>query len=308
MTTSLSPATLALLEPTGLAPSYVEDLARRALTEDLCTTPSGALDTEAPTAGVDVTSVATIPAEARGEALLVARAAGVIAGLGVAAAVFDVASDGAVAFTPLGEDATTVVRGTALARVEGPARALLSAERSALNLLCRASGIATHTFLWASELAGTGARVLDTRKTTPGLRALEKYAVRAGGGLNKRFGLHDVAMIKDNHIVAAGSITAAYKAIRERFPETPIQVEVESLAQAHEAVAAGAYYLLADNQSPAQLREIVAAMPEGVELEATGGLTLERAREYGETGVDYLSVGGLSHSSPIVDIALDLLT
>ncbi|MBA2553290.1 MAG: carboxylating nicotinate-nucleotide diphosphorylase, partial [Geodermatophilaceae bacterium] len=175
-----------------------------------------------------------------------------------------------------------------------------------LNLLCRASGVATATRAWAEALAGTGATVLDTRKTTPGLRALEKYAVRCGGGTNKRFGLYDVAMIKDNHIVAAGGVAAAYEAVRRTYPAIDIQVEVSTVDMAVEAVSAGARFLLCDNMIPDQLREVVAAVGPDVQLEATGGLTIERAREYGETGVHYLSVGALTHSAPIVDIAMDL--
>ncbi|HZI96098.1 MAG TPA: nicotinate-nucleotide diphosphorylase (carboxylating), partial [Actinomycetales bacterium] len=155
----------------------------------------------------------------------------------------------------------------------------------------------------------TGAQVLDTRKTTPGLRALEKYAVRAGGGTNKRMGLYDVAMVKDNHKLAAGSVAGAYAAVRSTFPDVDVQVEVTTVAEAVEAVAAGARFLLLDNMEPPLLREVVAAVRASqarVELEATGGLTLERAREFGETGVDYLSVGALTHSSPVLDVALDL--
>ncbi|MGL5929341.1 MAG: nicotinate-nucleotide diphosphorylase, partial [Dermatophilaceae bacterium] len=159
-------------------------------------------------------------------------------------------------------------------------------------------------------LSGTGATVLDTRKTTPGLRALEKYAVRCGGGTNKRMGLYDVAMVKDNHKLAAGGLTEAWRAIRSTYPEVDIQVEVTTVDEALEAVAAGARFLLCDNMSTPLLRETVEAVRatgEQVELEATGGLTLDVAREYAETGVDYLSVGALTHSSPIVDIALDLI-
>ena len=203
-------------------------------------------------------------------------------------------------------DGTRVTRGTPLATVTGPTRALLTGERTALNLLCRMSGIATHTRAWADALAGSKARVLDTRKTTPGLRALEKYAVRAGGGDNKRMGLYDVAMIKDNHIRAAGGIAPAFARVRAAYPNLPVQVEVTSVAEAEAAVAAGADFLLCDNLEPDELRAIVAAVGDRAELEATGGLTLPRAREYAETGVDYLSVGALTHSSPILDIALDL--
>jgi nicotinate-nucleotide pyrophosphorylase (carboxylating) len=206
------------------------------------------------------------------------------------------------------DDGARVARGDVLATVVGPTRALLTAERTALNLLSRMSGVATHTRRWADALAGTKALVLDTRKTTPGLRALEKYAVRAGGGTNKRMGLYDVAMIKDNHKLAAGGVAAAFARVREAFPDVPVQVEVTTLAEAEEAVAAGATFLLCDNMKPGALREVVAAVNGRAELEATGGLTLESAHEYADTGVDYLSVGALTHSSPILDIALDLRT
>jgi nicotinate-nucleotide pyrophosphorylase (carboxylating) len=190
--------------------------------------------------------------------------------------------------------------------ITGPTRALLTAERTSLNLLCRMSGVATHTRKWADQLEGTGATVLDTRKTTPGLRMLEKYAVRAGGGTNKRMGLYDVAMIKDNHKLAAGSISAAYRLVRTTFPDVAVQVEVTTLAEAEEAVEAGAGFLLCDNMTPELLTEVVRAVGDRVELEATGNLTLENAAAYAATGVDYLSVGGLTHSSPILDIAMDL--
>ncbi|GII26256.1 carboxylating nicotinate-nucleotide diphosphorylase [Planosporangium mesophilum] len=272
----------------------VREIVRRALAEDLG--PSG----------LDVTSLATIPADQTDTGDLVARADGVVAGLDVAAAVFDEASAGTVKVSIKASDGARVTRGDVLATVAGPTRAILTAERTALNLLCRMSGVATHTRAWADALAGTKALVLDTRKTTPGLRVLEKYAVRAGGGTNKRMGLYDVAMIKDNHKLAAGGLTDAYRLVRSAFPDVPIQVEVETVAEAVESVEAGAEFLLCDNMSPALLREVVAAVGDRAELEATGGLTLDQAREYAETGVDYLSVGALTHSSPILDIALDL--
>jgi nicotinate-nucleotide pyrophosphorylase (carboxylating) len=252
---------------------------------------------------VDVTSAATIPADQTAAAELVARADGVVAGLPVAAVVFELLG---ADWSAKVADGTAVRRGDVLATAGGPTRALLTAERTALNLLSRLSGVATHTRRWVDALAGTGVTVLDTRKTTPGLRALEKYAVRAAGGDNKRMGLYDVAMIKDNHILAAGSITAAYRAVRERFPAVGVQVEVETIAEAVEAVEAGADFLLCDNMAPAVLREVVAAVGDRAELEATGNLTLATVAEYAATGVDYLSVGGLTHSSPILDIALDL--
>jgi nicotinate-nucleotide pyrophosphorylase (carboxylating) len=291
----LSDTTVAELREAGLDPDAVARIVAGALAEDL-----GGPD------GVDVTSVATIPAEQTDTADLVARADGVVAGLTVARAVFDEASGRTVAWSQKAHDGERVARGDLLATVAGPTRALLTAERTALNLLCRMSGVATHTRAWADTLAGTGAMVLDTRKTTPGLRILEKYAVTVGGGGNKRMGLYDVAMVKDNHKLAAGSVVAAYQRVRETFPDVAVEVEVTTVAEAEEAVAAGATFLLCDNMAPDLLREVVAAVGDRAKLEATGGLTLANAREYAETGVDYLSVGGLTHSSPILDIALDL--
>jgi nicotinate-nucleotide pyrophosphorylase (carboxylating) len=289
----MKPSTVDALAAGGLDSVAVERIVRATLGEDL-----GPSNT-------DVTSSATIPAEQAGAGDLVARAGGVVAGLAVAAAVFE-AVDRTVEFDLKARDGDRVARGDVLATVSGPVRALLTAERSALNLLCRMSGVATHTRAWADRLAGTKATVLDTRKTTPGLRILEKYAVRAGGGTNKRMGLYDVAMIKDNHKLAAGGLAAAYQRVREAFPQVPIQVEVTTVAEAVEAVEAGATFLLCDNMSPGLLREVVAAVGDRAELEATGGLTLDVAAEYAATGVDYLSVGALTHSSPILDIAFDL--
>jgi nicotinate-nucleotide pyrophosphorylase (carboxylating) len=254
----------------------------------------------------DVTSEATIPADQVDTAELVARAPGVVAGLAVAAEVFAVTSSGTADIQVLAADGDRVVRGDVLAVITGPTRALLTAERTALNLLCRMSGVATHTRAWADALAGSKATVLDTRKTTPGLRVLEKYAVRVGGGTNKRMGLYDVAMIKDNHKLAAGGVTAAYQRVRAAFPDVAVQVEVTTVAEAVDAVEAGADFLLCDNMAPDLLREVVAAVGDRAELEATGNLTLDTVAAYAATGVDYLSVGGLTHSSPILDIAMDL--
>ncbi len=276
---------------------------------------AGALDEDlGGPSGVDVTASATIPLEHRSTAQVVARGDGVVAGLDAFGVVWDDVrrrlGAGPVRVRRLVDDGTPVRRGDVLLEAEGPTQVLLTGERTALNVVCHLSGVATHTRRWADALAGTGATVLDTRKTTPGLRGLEKYAVRCGGGTNKRMGLYDVAMVKDNHKLAAGSVSAAYAAVRRAFPTVEVQVEVTTVEEALEAVAAGARFLLCDNMSPDLLRETVvavrAATPEHVALEATGGLTLEHAREYALTGVDYLSVGGLTHSSPILDIALDL--
>lgn len=276
-----------------------------------------ALDEDLGPAGRDVTTQATIAASATGTAHLMARADGVVAGLAVVPEVLaQVAGRLGLpvpAYDQRVPDGARVARGDVLAVVTGPVRVLLVAERTALNLASRASGVATHTRRWADALAGTGARVLDTRKTTPGLRALEKYAVRCGGGTNKRMGLYDVAMIKDNHVAAAGGVAPAIAAVRAAFPDVPVQVEADTLDQALEAVAAGARFLLLDNMDPATLRAVVGAVRAlepgtgRVELEATGNLTLDRAAEVAATGVDYLSVGALTHSSPILDLALDLV-
>jgi nicotinate-nucleotide pyrophosphorylase (carboxylating) len=182
----------------------------------------------------------------------------------------------------------------------------LTGERPALNLLCHLSGVATATRQWADAIEGTNARVRDTRKTTPLLRALEKYAVRCGGGVNHRMSLADEALVKDNHVIAAGGVAAAYERVREAFPAVRVQVEVDSLEQALEAVEAGADLLLLDNMPTSAMREAVEVVAGRAKLEASGGLTLERAREVAETGVDYIAVGALTHSAPVLDIAMDL--
>ncbi|WP_460755501.1 carboxylating nicotinate-nucleotide diphosphorylase [Myceligenerans cantabricum] len=295
------------IEP-GLDPAWISRTVSVALDEDL-----------GPAPGRDVTTQATIPRAALGTADLVAREAGTVAGLVVVPEALRQVADRLGLPVPdvtfAAQDGDDVDGGQVLATVSGPARVLLVAERTLLNLASRASGVATATRVFARALEGTGARVLDTRKTTPGLRALQKYAVRAGGGTNKRMGLYDVAMVKDNHIVAAGSVAGAVQAVRATFPEVEIQVEADTTAQALEALAAGADFLLLDNMTTQVLAETVAAVraregrdgvPAHVELEATGNLTVDRAREVAETGVDHLSVGALTHSAPILDLALDL--
>ena len=263
--------------------------------------------------GLDVTSSATIPVSQRSTAHVVARADGVLAGTPlislVCRAVTERIGSSEVDVELLQEDGNRVREGDVIAILRGSTRATLVGERTLLNLLSRLSGVATHARAWADVLDGTGAMVLDTRKTTPGLRALEKYAVRCGGGTNKRMGLYDVAMIKDNHKLAAGSVSAAFAAVHLDFPAVAIQVEVTTKAEALEAVAAGARFLLCDNMSVGLLRDTVEAVRgtgQAVEIEASGGLTLDVARAYAETGVDFLSVGALTHSSPVLDIALDL--
>ena len=222
-------------------------------------------------------------------------------------AVLDVACPAAT-FTPQARDGDRVAAGDVVARVEGPLAEILTAERTLLNFLTHLSGIATATRAWVDAIDGTGAFVRDTRKTVPGLRALEKYAVRCGGGVNHRMGLGDAALIKDNHIAAAGGITAAFHAVLAAAPGVVAEVECDTLDQVGEALAAGAALILLDNMSPDQMRSAVAmarACP-AAKLEASGGLRLENAREVASTGVHYLSVGALTHSSPALDLALDV--
>lgn len=266
--------------------------------------------------GRDVTTQATIPASAAVYGAVVVREEGVLAGLDVVEATLAQVAHRLNLPVPevsvLAADGDRVAPGAAVARIEGAGHVVLIAERTILNLMSRASGVATHTRRWVDALEGTGARVLDTRKTTPGLRELQKYAVRCGGGTNKRRGLFDCAMVKDNHVVAAGSVTAAVQAISAAYPGVPIQVEVESLEQAQEAVDAGVRFLMLDNMPPSLMGEVIQAvrareaLTGRVRFEATGGLTLKNAREVALSGVDFMSVGGLTHSSPILDIALDL--
>jgi len=291
----LSDDTAARLVAAGLATTYVLEVVTRALDEDL-------------DGGVDVTSVATVPFDQESTADLVARADGLVAGLPVAAAVFEVATDDAVEITWLAEDGARVHRGDVLMSLTAATRGLLTGERTALNLLCRMSGIATLTRAWADAVEGTGAAVRDTRKTTPGLRALEKYAVRCGGGVNHRMSLSDAAMVKDNHVVAAGGVAEAFRAVRAAFPDVPVEVEGDSVDDAVEAVEAGADLVLLDNMPVADMRRAVELVAGRARLEASGGLRLDNAREVAETGVDYLAVGALTHSAPILDIACDLRT
>jgi len=200
------------------------------------------------------------------------------------------------------------VRGDVLMTVTGPVVSLLTAERTALNYLCHLSGVATTTRRWVDALAGTRAKVRDTRKTTPHFRALEKYAVRCGGGVNHRATLSDQALIKDNHVLAAGGVVPAYRAVRERYPDLPVQVEVTTLDQLRQLLDAGAVSILLDNMSTDQMAEAVEITAGRAKLEASGGLSIDRAREVAATGVDYLAVGALTHSAPVLDIAMDLRT
>ncbi|MDP9417375.1 MAG: carboxylating nicotinate-nucleotide diphosphorylase, partial [Actinomycetota bacterium] len=207
---------------------------------------------------------------------------------------------------PRALDGGCVAPGEVVLTAAGPARALLTAERTALNLLGRLSGIATLTRTWVDAVAGTGAAIRDTRKTTPGLRALEKYAVRCGGGVNHRMSLSDAAMVKDNHVVAAGRITEAFRLVRRAFPDVPVEVEADDVEGAVAAVEAGAGLVLLDNMPVPELRRAVEAVAGRAQLEASGGLTLANAAHVAATGVDYLAVGALTHSAPVLDIGLDL--
>lgn len=288
---TLSAATARALAAAGLDAGYVEDLARRTLAEDLA-------------GGLDVTSVATVPGHLQGVAAFVPRAAGVVAGIPVAMAVLDVVGPVALTATADGRD---VAAGETVLTAVGPVRTLLTAERSALNLLCHLSGVATLTQRWVDAVAGTGARIRDTRKTTPGLRALEKYAVRAGGGQNHRMALSDAALVKDNHVVAAGGVAAAFAAVRAAFPGVAVEVECDTVEQVREVLAAGADLVLLDNMPLAALRSCAdLCRAAGVLTEASGGLSLDVARAVASTGVDFLAVGALTHSAPVLDLGVDL--
>jgi nicotinate-nucleotide pyrophosphorylase (carboxylating) len=270
-----------------------DDVITRALEEDL---------------GVagDVTTLATVPASAVAAANLVARQEGVVAGLAVAARVFQIVGQGRMLVEYGSADGARVAPGEVLATARGPVRDLLTAERTALNLLGHLSGIATLTRRWVDAVEGTGAQVRDTRKTLPGLRALEKYAVRMGGGVNHRMSLSDAALVKDNHIAAAGGIVPAFAAVRAAYPGLPLEVEADTVEQARAVIDAGADLVLLDNMAPHEMRSVVEYAAGRARLEASGGLRLENAREVAESGVDYLAVGALTHSAPVLDIGLDL--
>ena len=311
----------ARLVSAGLDPAAVTAVIRSGLSEDLAD-------------GPDVTTAATIPAGVIGLADLVNRQAGVISGLPVAEAAFHLAGAGDGAADPVKGAAASIVRsgltsdrsgfsgitckprvadgdrvttGTVLMTVEGPLATILTAERTALNILCHLSGIATLTRQWVDAVVGTGARIRDTRKTLPGLRMLEKYAVRCGGGENHRMSLSDAALIKDNHVAAAGSVTAALDAVGKLVPELPVEVECDTIEQVEEAVAAGAGLILLDNFGVADISAAARVNAGRALLEASGGLRLEAAAEIAATGVDFLAVGALTHSAPALDIGLDLI-
>ena len=293
-----------LLHGHGLDLAGVEPVVVTALSEDL-----GGHGVLPPGTGhgVDVTSVATIAADARASAEIVARAPGRMAGLPVAAYVFALVCGqvGPVEIDLLADDGADVVRGDVVLRVSANTRELLRAERIALNLLTLISGTATATAAWAFALEGSRTRVRDSRKTIPGLRMLQKYAVRAGGGVNHRMSLADAALIKDNHVIAAGGVVAAFLAVRREFGDIAVQVEVTSIDQARDVVAAGATDVLLDNMSAAEMSEVVAELGDRATFEASGGLTLASAAAVARTGVDFVSVGAITHSAPILDFALD---
>lgn len=265
-----------------------------------------ALLEDVPPGTEDTTSAATIGADAVASGAFAVREPGVVSGLGVAALVFHAVMGDTVTIADRVPDGTRVEAGDVVMRVSGPARGLLTAERTALNFASHLSGVSTATARWVEALGGTGARVLDTRKTLPGWRDLQKYAVRTGGGVNHRFGLHDMAMVKDNHVVAAGGVVAAWEAVRRAYPGLPVEVEVQDLDELRAVLEAGCERILLDNMSTETMAEAVRITDGRAVLEASGGLTLERAREVGATGVDFLSVGALTHSVKVFDLGLDL--
>lgn len=276
-----------------LSPLLVSDSVRAALAEDLGR--SG-----------DVTTQAIISSVAKARALIAARQPGIIAGLSLAKAAF-AAMDAGILFEPLVLDGAEVARGDTIARVEGAARAILSAERVALNYLGRMSGVATLTSIYVSRIAHTKARICDTRKTTPLLRAFEKYAVRCGGGVNHRFGLDDAILIKDNHISVVGGVTQALRAAKANAGHlVKIEIEVDSLDQLREVLNEGADAVLLDNMSLDKLKKAVATINGKMICEASGGVTLETVTAIAETGVDLISVGALTHSAPSFDLGLDM--
>jgi nicotinate-nucleotide pyrophosphorylase (carboxylating) len=285
----------AALKGAGLEPADVSRVVAAAFEEDL-------------RYGPDVTTAATVSASVTATADVVARDAGVVAGVPVALAVLDAAGVPTAGFRVVRPDGATVAPGDVVVSIEAPLRGLLTAERTLLNLMTHLSGIASATRAWVDAVAGTGCVVRDTRKTTAGLRLLEKYAVRSGGGQNHRLGLGDAALIKDNHVVAAGGIRQAIAAVRAAAPDIPMEVECDTLGQVGQALDVGCDLILLDNMDVADLRAAVslARSHPGVRLEASGGLTLANARDVAATGVDYVAVGGLTHSSPALDLGLDL--
>jgi nicotinate-nucleotide pyrophosphorylase (carboxylating) len=278
------------LKTIGLSPNHIFQQVKEAISEDLA-------------GGEDITSVATITDSQVSTADFICRADGIVSGLHVAAAVLEYC--GINHYEVLVDEGAKVSAGKILITVQANTRKLLLAERTAINFLSHLSGISTSTSKWVSELSGTKCKVRDTRKTTPGLRQLEKFAVRMGAGLNHRISLSESALIKDNHIVAAGSITNAFKLVKQKFPNKKIEIEVDTLEQLAEAILLKPELILLDNMSVDQCIKAVSITNGTVKLEASGGLTLENAKAYANTGIDYMAVGALTHSAPILDIGLD---
>lgn len=268
-----------------------QDLIKAALAEDLA-------------GGVDITSQATIAADATSVADFVARMDGVIAGINIAHAVL--AEVGLSDVTLLKKDGDSVKAGDVLITVRGNTRAILLAERTALNFFGHLSGIATLTSKWVAEVSGTKCQVRDTRKTTPGMRTIEKYAVRMGGGTNHRMNLNDAALIKDNHIAAAGGVVAAFAQVRAAYPAAEIEIEVDNLAQLKEVLPQQPDLVLLDNMSPELCVQAVTLANGICKLEASGGISIGNARAFAQSGVDYIAIGALTHSAPVFDIGLDL--
>ena len=281
------------LKKQGLNPDLVQALVELALSEDLAD-------------GSDVTTLATIEENSISVLNLVARKSGVISGVYVAQLVFELLSD-EIVINAFVEDGKKVAAGEVILSIKGPTQVLLTAERTALNFLTHMSGIATATSLWVNEISHTNAKIRDTRKTIPGLRHLEKYAVVCGGGVNHRFSLNDAALIKDNHILAAGGVGQAFRKVKNKVVNQEIEIEVDTLEQIPEAIAAGADFILLDNFEISELKKAVVEYGARVRFEASGGLTLENARAVAESGVDYLAVGALTHSAPSLDIGADLV-
>ncbi len=283
----MRPQQLLRSEPAG---RKLDQLIRAALAEDIG---SG-----------DITSELTVPARLTGQAAIVSHASGVLAGIKICGRVFSLL-DRRLQFRALRQDGTAVAPDDKVALIQGPVRSLLAAERTALNFLCRLSGIATLTRRYVQAVAGTGAAIYDTRKTTPVWRFLEKYAVRCGGGHNHRFGLYDMVLAKDNHIAAAGSVTEALR--RCQYARLPVEIEVKNLQELRQALAAGARLIMLDNMTLAQMRRAVELTAGRACLEASGSITLSRVARIARLGVDRISVGALTHSAPALNFSLELL-
>jgi len=288
---TFSESLMQLLASSELDPTTLENIIRIAIAEDL----NGASD---------VTSVATIPEEQTAVAEFWNRKSGVVAGIPVVCGVLEIC--GITDYEIKKKDGESASANSLLLVAKGRTQALLLAERSALNFFGRLSGIATLTKSWVDAVADTKVSIRDTRKTTPGLRELEKYAVRMGGGKNHRFSLSDAALIKDNHVLAAGGVANAFNLVKAKFPNLPLEVEVDSLTQLREVIEAGADLILLDNMSIEECKAAVDIVAGRAKLEASGGLILNNAHAYAKTGVDYLAVGALTHSAPVLDIGLDL--